>query len=249
MWSAQQNDTLIDSNGYGGNRFNPKHLYSVSMKTLILFAALLTSLTATRPSLASAPPAPVPCKMSNGQPRPFPCEFQIHTLYFLGKNQEIVGKVTPTATSVKLPKSKAVKTIHSSSGDSYLYNVSVSFSRINTPSFSPKPNPIPNPPLLTGFYEIGTSTVSSPISPGEVVVVKKVDVSPKLPAPGTRPNRVSFTIQLNYSSGANAVLVAPVQYVQIKNPITFAKFPNTINLYRDHSEAWLAFNLQVDQTK
>ncbi len=216
---------------------------------MMLVAILLTRLLAARPDLPVAPPAPVPCKMSNGQPRPFPCEFQIQALYFLGKNQEVVGKLTPTATSVKLPKSKAVKTIHSSGGDSYFYNVSLDFKRINTPSFSPKPSPIPSPPLLTGFYEVGTSTVSSPISPGEVGVVKKLDVKPELPLPGTRPNRVSFTIQLNYSTGDNATLLAPVQYVQIKNPITFTKFPASTNLYRDRSEAWLAFNIQVDLTK
>ena len=214
-----------------------------------LFALLLTGLLASRPGLLPAPLAPSPCKMHNGQPRPFPCEFEIQTLFFLGKDNEVVGKITPVGTSVKLPKSKAIKVVHSTSGDSYFYNVSLDFRRINTPSFLPKPNPIPGPKLATGFYEIGTSTVDSPISPGEVMIVKKVDVSPSIPAPGIRPNRVGFMMQLNYSTGDGATIVAPVQYLQIKNPITFTKFPASTNLYRDRSEAWIAFSVRVDLTK
>ncbi|MCX6216330.1 hypothetical protein [Spirosoma sp.] len=150
---------------------------------------------------------------------------------------------------MKLPKSKAVDIIHSTSGDSYLYNVSLDFRRINTASFLPKKSPIVGSRLQTGFYEVGTSTVGSPISPGEVVLVKKVDVSPELPAFRSRPNRVNFMLQLNYSTGSNATIVAPVQYLQIKNPITFSKLPSSINLYRDRSEAWLAFNVGVDLMK
>ena len=119
--------------------------------------------------------------MNNGQDRPFHCEFQIVTMFILGKNNEVVGKITPTSTTVKLPKSKAVKMVPSSSGNSYFYNVSLDFKRINTASFSPKPNPIPGSKPLTGFYEVGTSMVTDPISPGEVSVVKKVDVSPNIP--------------------------------------------------------------------
>ncbi|GAB4002017.1 hypothetical protein GCM10028807_59650 [Spirosoma daeguense] len=218
------------------------------MKT-ILFTLLIASLLSSRPDLDAVPPVPVPCKMSNGQPRLFPCEFQIQTLYFLGKNQEVVGKITPTNTTVSLPKSKAVKTIHSTGSDSYTYNVSLDFKRINTPSFSPKPNTAGLPPLKTGFYEIGRSTVSSPITPSEVTLIKKVDVSPDMPSANSRPNRVSFTLQLNYATGNGAALIAPVQYIQIKNPITFTKFPASINLYRDRSEAWIAFSLGVDLAK
>ncbi len=216
---------------------------------IALFILFLTSLIASRPGIAPAPPVPTPCKMNNGQPRPFPCEFQIQTVYFLGKNNEVAGTITPMNTSVKLPKSKAVKIIHSTSGDSYFYNVSLDFKRINTPSFLPKPNPIPGPTVATGFYEVGTSTVTSPISPGEVLIVKKIDVSPELPKPGIRPTRVGFTLQLNYATGSNATIVAPVQYLQIKNPITFTKFPPATNLYRDRAEAWITFDVRVDLTK
>lgn len=220
------------------------------MKTTLLFSFLtalfslnVTSITAP----SAAPPAPVTCKMSNGQDRLFPCEFQIVTMFILGKNNEVVGKITPSSTSVKLPKSKAVKMVPSSGSESYFYNVSLDFKRINTPSFSPKPSPVPG--LRTGFYEIGTSRVTHPISPGEVLVVKKVDVGPNVPELGIRPNRVAFTLQLNYTTGSGATIVAPVQYVEIRNPITFTKFPNNIHLYRDRAEAWLVFSASVDMTK
>ena len=168
-------------------------------------------------------------------------------MFILGKNNEVVGNITPTSTTVKLPKSKAVKMTTSSAGESYFYNVSLDFKRINTPSFSPKPSPVPG--LKTGFYQIGTSTVTSPISPGEVSIVKKADVSPNVPEPGIRPNRVSFTLQLNYTTGSGATIVAPVQYVEIRNPVTFTKFPPSINQYPDRAEAWITFKTSVDMTK
>ncbi len=211
-----------------------------------LLISLLTGLTAARPAVHFTPPAPVPCTMSNGQPRPYPCEFQILKLSILGKNNEVVGEITPGSTSVKLPKSKAVNVTHATNGDSYFYDVSLVFRRMNTPSFSPKPSPIPGLTLAKGFYEVGTSTVNYPISPGEVTIVKTVNVSPGLPGPNVRSNQVRFALQLTYATGNGAGLVAPVRYVQIKNPITFTKFTPSINQYRDRAEAWLAFSPSVD---
>lgn len=66
---------------------------------------------------------------------------------------------------------------------------------------------------------------------------------------GIRPNRISVALQLNYTTGPAATLVAPIQYIHIKNPITFTKLPSSVNLYRDRSEAWLAFDVSVDLTK
>jgi len=220
------------------------------MKTTLLFSCLVASLHLHVPVNTiwrAAPQAPVPCTMSNGQTRPYPCEFKIQAMYLLGKNNEVVGTLTPANTSVKLPRSKAVQVIKSSSGESFIYTVSLDIRRINTASFPPKPSHIPG--LKVGFYEVGTSTVTSPISPGEVKPVKRVDIAQALPKPGVRPTRISFTLQLNYTTGAGATIVAPVQYVQVKNPITFTKFPASVNQYRDRAEAWLAFNTSVDMTK
>lgn len=80
-------------------------------------------------------------------------------------------------------------------------------------------------------------------------VVKKIDVGPNVPEPGLRPNRIAFTLQLNYATGSGATIIAPTQYVQIKNPVTFTKFSNAINLYRDRAEAWITFSTSVDMTK
>jgi hypothetical protein len=55
----------------------------------MLVALLLSSLIASRPDTNPAPSAPIHCKMNNGQPRPFACEFQIQTVYFLGENNEL----------------------------------------------------------------------------------------------------------------------------------------------------------------
>ena len=220
------------------------------MKPTSLLAHLTAIISLIYPvasTLTTAPPAPVPCTMSNGQNRPYPCEFQLQTMFILGKDNEVVGKITPGNTTVKLPKSKAVKVIHSSGGDSYFYTVSLDVKRINTPSFSPKLSPIRG--LKIGFYEVGTSLVTHPISPGEVTLIKRVDINSELPKPGVRPTRIGFTLQLNYSTGSGATLIAPVQYVQIRNPITFTKLPSSVNQYRDRAETWIAFSVSVDQTK
>ncbi len=212
---------------------------------------LLVALSASRSSpIVDAPVAPmtVPCKMNNGQERPFPCEFQIVTIWLMGKNGEVVGKLTPGSTSVKLPKSKAESSSDSPGTQSFVYTAAVDFRRINTPSFQPKPSPLTT---KIGFYQISTSHVDYPISPGELTKVSYVNVSPALPSPGIRPNRVSFKLQLNYAvpAGQQPFLTAPVKYLQIANPITFTKFPVSVNQYRDRAESWMAFYASVDFTK
>lgn len=216
------------------------------MKTLMLPAFILVlavGSTALTPLVA-----PVPCTMSNGQPRPFPCEFQIVAIHLLGKNNEVVGTLKPGSTTVKLPKSKAISNPQNLSGESFIYNASLDFRRINTPSFPPKPIPKGLPGV--GFYQISTSAVNFPVSPSELTIIKRLDSSPAVPPPISRPNRVAFTLQLNYTKGAGAALTAPiVQYIQIANPITFTKLPNAISQYRDRAEAFMAFNASVDMSK
>ncbi|GAB4024012.1 hypothetical protein GCM10028773_44280 [Spirosoma koreense] len=186
--------------------------------------------------------------MSNGKPRPLPCEFEIMTLWLMGKNNEVLGKITPGNTTIKLPKSKAVSNSKSSIGESYVYTVSVDFRRINPAAYPPKKAPFPG--LSTGFYTVSTSTVTDPISPPEIKTVKKVDVSPNLPKPGLRPNRVTFPLQLNYgASGGQLALTWPVQYIQIANPLTFQKIETNTNKYRDKAEAYITFSVDVDFTK
>lgn len=216
------------------------------MKSFVLLT-LLAGSTALTPHLAPAPPAPVSCTMSNGQPRPFPCEFRIGLITLRGKNDELVGTLKPGSTTLKLPKSKAVSNPQNSAGESFTYHATLVFQRINTASFAPKPVPKGFPAL--GFYRVSTSTVSSPISPGELTTVKLLNVNQVVSPIGKKPVQVAFTLQLNYSKGANATLVAPVQYIQIANPITFTKFPNAINLYRDRAEAFMPFNVSVDMSK
>ncbi|MEZ0484956.1 hypothetical protein [Fibrella aquatica] len=217
------------------------------MKTLLLMA-LLMGLARFLPLSVVEPAAPINCLMSNGQPRPYPCEFRIVAINLMGKNNEVLGTLTPGNTTLKLPKSKAVSYTTSISGQSFAYNASLDFRRINTASFPAKPVPKSFPNL--GFYQISTSWVTSPITPSELTLIKRVDVAPNVPGPLIRPNRVAFTLQLNYSTGSNATIVAPVRYIQIANPITFKKpFPAPINQFRDKAEAFMEFLVTVDMTK
>jgi len=197
---------------------------------------------------APEPRAPTPCLMSNGQPRPYPCEFTVVAINLTGKNNEMVGKLTPSQTVLKLPKSKAVSHTTSTLGESFTYNASLVFRRINTASFPPKPVPKGLPTL--GFYEVSTSRVTSPITPSELTLIKRLDIAPNVPGPLMRPNQVNFTLQLNYSTGRNTTILAPSRYIQIVNPITFKKkFPSSINQFRDKAEAFMEFLVTVDMTK
>ncbi len=183
---------------------------------------------------------PVHCKMINGQQRPFDCEFEILTLWFMGKNGEVLGKVTPKSTSIVLPQSKADSSHTTTGGGGGLYyRVSVDFKRINTPSFATK------------SYTISTATVDYPISPGELTDIKKgLVLSPTIPPPTIRPNRIQFQLHISYyNAGGQLTINAPVKYLHIANPITFPKKDINSNQYRDRAEAWIAFYTSVDFKK
>lgn len=207
------------------------------MKT-ILFFLLLTMLVGMRPIEVplTVSPTVVSCKMLNGQDRPFPCEFKIHTIWFMGKNNEVLAKSTANDQFIKLPKSKAISSTTSSQGGSLTYYVSVDFSRINKATFETK------------TYTLSKATGNDPISPGETTAINKaIEVSPNLPAPFIRPERIAFKLQLSYgSSGSEASFFTPIQLIQLENPVTFAKMPKEINQYRNRAEAWRTMKLVGD---
>ena len=157
----------------------------------------------------------------------------------MGKNNEVLAKGTTNGQFLKLPVSKAVSGTTSSIGGTLIYNVSIDYSRINKPSFTPP------------FYTLSMSTVTEPSSPGETKLISKMEkVSPALPPPFTRPSRVTFPLQLNYGgSGNDKSLSTPPQLFQIENPVTFSKLTGTVHFFRDRAEAWRTVNLVVDFNK
>ncbi len=124
-----------------------------------------------------------------------------------------------------------------------MYNVSIDFRRINTPS------------TATAAYTLSKANITNPISAGETQVVNdQIKVSPNLPQPGIRPNRILFNIALNYGKSQgdpNPQLIAPIQLLQLENPVTFAKLAKAkeTNQFRDWAEAWMTFSVSVDFTK
>ena len=217
------------------------------MKTAILLGFIVvlidscsTPVVTPEPS-QSARIAATSCKMLNGQDRPYPCEFQMYTIYFMGQNNEVLATSTANGQSVSLPKSKAVSQTTNSSGGSLFYNVSVDFRRVNTPSFA------------TSRYRLTRASITDPISPGETTVVDStITVSPNLPAPYTRPNRVMFKLQLNYAASSNQppFLVAPIQLLMLENPVTYAKMTKpTYHHDRDRAEAWRTLQVSVNFSK
>lgn len=181
------------------------------------------------------------CKTITGKSKPYLCEFEILTLWFMGKNGEVLGKITQTEKSIKLPQSQALSSSVNTSGGTLFYNVSVDFQRINKPSFT------------TSTYTLSKANITDPISQGETTEIDKlIKVSPNLPPANIRPNRVMFKLALNYAKSMNdpnPVLVAPIQLLQIENPVAFAQLPKDINHYRDRAEAWITFTTSVDFKK
>ncbi|MFD2574376.1 hypothetical protein ACFSUS_27320 [Spirosoma soli] len=181
------------------------------------------------------------CKMLNGQDRPYPCEFQLYTIYFMGQNNEVLATSTANSQVISLPKSKAISHTVNAYGGSLFYNVSVDFRRVNTPSFA------------TSTYRLTRASITDPISPGETTVVDStITVSPNLPNPMIRPNRVMFKLQLNYatSGGQSPALIAPIQLLMLENPVTYAKMTKpTYHHDRDRAEAWRTMQVSVNFTK
>lgn len=209
--------------------------------SLLILLPALFAMRVAPVSETSVAPLTNECKTITGKPKPYPCEFEILTLWFMGKNGEVLGKVTPTNKTIKLPQSKAVSASGTPSAGALIYNVSIDFRRINTPSFA------------TPFYTLSKANITDPISPGETMAINtSIKVSPNLPLAGIRPNRVMFPVQLNYSKGQGdpqPMINVPIQLLQIENPVTFNKFPKDINSYRDRAEAWILLQLSVDFTK
>ncbi|CCH01861.1 hypothetical protein FAES_3855 [Fibrella aestuarina BUZ 2] len=211
---------------------------------LLLVGSLLASRPA--PSSASDPHDTRPCKTVDGKDRPYPCEFQIFAINILGKKKEVVATLKPGNATVSLPGSQAVIVAQNSGLKSFVYQASLVFRRINVPSFSPKPVPVNFPTL--SFYTISTAKVDYPLDTKELTLVNRVNVNPAVPPPTIRSNQVAFTLQLDYAPNGGGVQ-NPVKYVQIANPITFAKFPASVVHCRDRAEAFMAFYVSVDPNK
>lgn len=207
------------------------------MKTFVFFLSL-TVLVGMRPTTVMSTSDPVlnACKTEDGNDRPFPCEFQIHTIWLMGKNNEVLAKSTANGQVLKLPMSKAVSSTTSSNGGSLVYKVSIDFSRINKASFTPP------------FYTLSQSTITKPISPGETTLIQKLtQISAALPPPFARPNRITFPLKLYYATssfGNDPSLIAPLQLMQLENPVTFAKL-SQLHYLQDRAEAWRTLSLDV----
>jgi hypothetical protein len=227
------------------------------MKSL-LYLALLTTLVSLRsPVPAPNPIITNPCKLFDGKPRPFPCEFQIHSVSFVDNNGKIVaqsnadkqpiklllsqaGSLTLTATpgvSATAPNTFTVTSATSAeSVMRAMYNVRLNFTRINKPSFQ------------TPAYALSLSDNIDPASAGQTAVVNKtIQVSPNLPPPLSKGNQVSLAIRLDFKQvNGKVILVDPTKLLLLQNPTTVIQTAKTIAHFRDRAEAWRILPLSVD---
>ena len=186
------------------------------------------------PKNPTIPPVLLSCLMSNGKPRPFPCEFALIGIEIVGKNGVSLGKITPTKNSITLPRSKASSDVEAPGGKSAVlgYLFKLRYRRVQNPAFS------------TAQYVISTGTVDNPSTPSELKVLHTFADKPgKLPG---AVQEYAFIVSLPCSTGSSPTLNAPIKYLQIANPVTFEKVKSPMNKLSDRAEAAMSIFLSVD---
>ncbi len=173
----------------------------------------------------------LPCKLSNGEDRPFPCEFRLDRIV-LYKNGILLGQVTPTSNTITLPYATL-----SNSSPAVTIAIAVDarffFTRINPPNF-PETNLLlaqVNHSLNDKVYkpsDAGLSTVA------KVLVGQQVE---SIVLPLVWPVDYKGEKQLQFSAELYAYL--PATRDKLK-----AKYGATLSL-KDQSEASMLLNLKL----
>lgn len=159
------------------------------------------------------PPVTVSCKLSDGTNRPYPCEFRIEKLVFLGKDGSTLGEVTSASPTIALDVTKAKSIIAGPGGNSVAtYDVKAVVRRLNAPSF----------PVVKGYilsYGFSMGTLQS--DPRTVVTDTQT-----FPMAVGATHEALFELGFRYSTGGGkpAFESGPRTFF-IENDVTTTKFP------------------------
>lgn len=171
-------------------------------------------------------PSVVNCQLSNGMNRPYPCEFTIEKLIFLGNDGSTLGEITPAMSTVNLSVAKAKINSISGSNGRATYDVKGIIRRQNAPSFTVSSGYI----LSYAFVDL-TALQSDP---------RPVITSTQLfPMSIGSTQEISVELSFNYSTSGSSVNteVVPRSFF-IENDVTTTKFAilSTVPV-RDKAEA------------
>lgn len=176
------------------------------------------------------PPLKLACLLTNGKPRPFPCEFSFDKLEFYGNDGSLLGTVKaskgqPAPTPLLFTKAK--KSVPAGQTGQITYTVKAYFSRRNKPAF----------PVSKG-YQIRSCVVTSCLQSDQIsTIVSGLSMHAGL----SGQTVVTFDLSWLYSK-KGGMMIGPHE-LYIENDVTTTKFPFSVqSTMRDKSEAWIDIN-------
>lgn len=175
-----------------------------------------------------------PCKLNNGQMRPFPCEFALLKLVFYDNNGNVIGQATKAKPAFTLPLSKAKSAPANGAKGQVVYNVRAVMIRANPPSFTPKAG-----------YMVRSAFVSFALQ-SDPLTTHVTGFSSPASAKGTI--EIPFTVSWLYEK-SEGVTVGPREFY-VENDVTTTKFPfNSAVPMRDKAEVSIVVQPKIDFTK
>ncbi|GAB4028920.1 hypothetical protein [Spirosoma koreense] len=210
--------------------FIQRHTQRITTATLM--GLLIIACTDHTPPTDPQPPV-VTCQLANGTIRPYPCEFSIEKLIFLGNDGSTLGEVTPAMANITLSIAKAKTNVLSGSVGSVTYAVKAVVRRQNAPSFSVNTGYIlsyafVNKALQSDPRPIITATQQFPIAIGE-------------------QQEALFDLRFNYSKSGSLVTFenGPLSFF-IENDVTTTKFAVVSSVpVSDKAEATISLQASI----
>ncbi|WP_093835123.1 hypothetical protein [Spirosoma endophyticum] len=143
--------------------------------------------------------------------RPYPCEFTIEKLIFLGNDGSTIGEVTPTASHITLSIAKAKTNTLSGNAGSITYVVKAVVRRQNAPSFA-----------VTSGYVLSFAFVTKALQSDPRPILTATQ---GFPMAINQQLETSFELRFNYSkSGSSVTFENGPQSFFIENDVTTTKF-------------------------
>lgn len=194
------------------------------------FSATITnpsSLTIKFNPKQKIPPLNLPCKLTNGQERPYACEFSFDKLEFYGNDGSLLGTAKPAkgkSAPISLPFTKAKSSAPAGQSGPITYTVKAYFTRRNKPAFSPSKG-----------YQIRTCKVTSCLQSDQLSTALSA-----ITMPAGINDQAIITFDLQWLYGKKDGLMIGPRELYIENDVTTTKFKvSTDYNMRDKSEAWI----------
>ncbi len=175
----------------------------------------------------------LPCKLTNGKDRPFPCEFSFDKLEYYGNDGSLLATAKPAkgqAPFTPIPFNKAKKSAPAGQTGLITYTVKAYFTRRNKPAF----------PVSKG-YQIRSCNVTACLQSDQISTALAGQTMP-----AGLGDKAIVTFDLSWVYGKkDGVMIGPHE-LYIENDVTTTKFAfSAQNTMRDKSEAWLVINPQI----